>query len=113
MEGVNGTEGCVFADTSGSVFIERDGRRLARRRLDVGGRREGEVLRERERPGAVFRVGGRNEGELPSTPLNILTTPVVVYSYIAGVLLIVGEAVWGKGGIPKLVCSMLREGGAD
>lgn len=86
----------MFADTSGSVFIERAGRRLARRRLDVGGRREGEVLRERERPGAAFRVGGRNEGEPPSTPLTILATPIVVYSYIADVLLIVGEAVGEK-----------------
>ena len=74
MEGVNGTEGRreeASVEGSDSVFIESVGRRFVRRRLDVGGRREGEgdPLRERESPIGTVRVGGRNEGESPLTPL--------------------------------------------
>lgn len=71
MEGVNGTEGCreEFAETTGSVLMERVGRRFARRRLEVGGRREGDaLLRDSERLEGMFRVGGRNEGEPLLTP---------------------------------------------
>jgi len=45
-----------------SVWMERDGKRLVRRRLDVGGLREGDVFMLRERPVGMLRAGGRNEG---------------------------------------------------
>lgn len=71
IDGVNGIDGCTEEELSeGSVLIERVGRRLARRRFEVGGRREGDaLLRLRESPVGMLRVGGRNEGELPLTPL--------------------------------------------
>lgn len=53
----------------GSVLIERVGRILARGRLEVGGRSEGDVLRERDSPMGTLRVGGLNEGEVPFTSL--------------------------------------------
>ena len=76
IEGGNGTEGCEEEGLSeGSVLIERVGRKFARRRLEVGGRREGDafLLRVSERPVGILRVGGRNEGEPPLTPLTPLT----------------------------------------
>jgi len=71
IEGVNGTDGCREEELSeGSVLIERVGRMFARERFEAGGRREGDaLLRLRERPVGILRVGGRNEGEPPLTPL--------------------------------------------
>jgi len=45
-----------------SVWMESDGKRLVRRRLDAGGLREGDAFVLRERPVGVLRAGGRKEG---------------------------------------------------
>ena len=47
----------------GLVWIDSVGNKFARRRLEAGGRREGEALRSRDRPVGVLRVGGRKEGD--------------------------------------------------
>jgi hypothetical protein len=41
---------------------------FARRRFEVGGRKDGDVFNARERPVGVVREGGRNEGDSDSPP---------------------------------------------
>lgn len=76
------TEAVYALDTSeGFVFIERVGSKFALRRFEVGGRREGEVLRDKERPIGVLRVGGRKEGsEAPF--VDIIDGLKIIYSFI-------------------------------
>lgn len=61
VDGVSEMDGCGRGD--GFVWIESVGRRFARRRLEAGGRREGEAFRSRDRPVGVLRAGGQKEGD--------------------------------------------------
>jgi len=72
MEGVSGTDGARGLEGGeGSVLIDRVGRRFARRRFEVGGRREGDAFTARERPIGLLRVGGRKEGDPPLADMAI------------------------------------------
>jgi uracil-DNA glycosylase len=75
VSGTDGASGFVVAE--GSVFIDRAGRRLARRRLEVGGRSEGDAFTARDSPVRLLRVGGRKEGEPPLADMAI--SGLVVY----------------------------------